>query len=188
MNNENIEKSNIEDANWYVVHTYSGHENKVKSKIENMIENGKSHNIFDVKVPMEEYLENKEGGEKVRKERKIFPGYVLIKMIVDSKNWYLVRNTRGVTGFIGADGVPVPLSPKEIRNFGIETDELIQVKINPEDINISIGDEVEVINGVLKGSFAKVKEINYKKQYVKVEVDMMGSLNLVDINLEDIKY
>ena len=128
-----MDNENIEQANWYVVHTYSGHENKVKSKIENMIENGSSHNIFDVRVPMEEY-EDIVRGEKKIKERKIFPGYVLIKMIVDSRNWYLVRNTRGVTDFIGPDGDPVPLSPKEIKDFGIESEDPISVKINAEEI------------------------------------------------------
>lgn len=181
-----MDNENIENVNWYVVHTYSGHENKVKSKIENMIENGKSHNIFDVRVPMEQYTEEK-GGKKVQKERKIFPGYVLIKMIVDSRNWYLVRNTRGVTGFIGPDGDPVPLSAKEIRDFGIENEEAIQVKIKPEDIDIELGQDIEIVKGAFEGFTAIVEDINYEKQFVKVVIDFMGRDTTAEIAFEDIK-
>lgn len=181
MNNENIEQ-----ANWYVVHTYSGHENKVKSKIENMIENGNSQNIFDVRVPMEEY-EDEKRGKTVKKERKIFPGYVLIKMIVDSRNWYLVRNTRGVTGFIGPDGDPSPLSPKEIRDFGIESSDPITMKIKEEDLNIEIGEKIEVVKGNFEGFIGVVQEINSEKQFVKVIIDFMGRDTAAEIPFEDIK-
>lgn len=181
-----MDNSNIEQANWYVVHTYSGHENKVKSKIENMIENGNSHNIFDVRVPMEKY-EDEKRGEKVEKERKIFPGYVLIKMIVDSRNWYLIRNTRGVTGFIGPDGDPVPLSQKEIRDFGIESDDPITVKISEDDLDIKVGETIEVSKGNFEGFMAKVDDINFDKQYVKVVIDFMGRDIFAEIPFSDIK-
>lgn len=181
MNNENIEQ-----ANWYVVHTYSGYENKVRSKIENMIENGKAHNVFDVKVPMEEY-EDIKGGKKVSKERKIFPGYVLIKMIVDSRNWYLIRNTRGVTGFIGPDGEPVPLSAKEIREFGIEKSEPIQTVKQIVEIDLEIGDEIEVISGPFSGFNAKVTGINTEKQFVTALIDILGRDTAAEIEFTDIK-
>lgn len=181
MNNENIEQ-----ANWYVVHTYSGYENKVKSKIENMIENGKAVNVFDVKVPMEEYEEEK-GGKKVLKERKIFPGYVLIKMIVDTRNWYLIRNTNGVTGFIGPDGEPVPLTAKEIRDFGIESDESIQLKTEAINLDINVGDVIEIAKGAFEGFDGKVEEINQEKQFVKVIIDILGRDTVTEISFEDIK-
>ena len=181
MNNENIEK-----ANWYVVHTYSGYENKVKTKIENMIENEKAENIFDVKVPMEEYEETK-GGKKVLKERKIFPGYVLIKMIVDTRNWYLIRNTNGVTGFIGPDGEPVPLTAREIREFGIEGKDPVQVKAPVVDINVSIGDVVEISTGPFEGFDGKVEEINPEKQILKVIIDILGRDTTAEIPYADIK-
>ncbi|WP_103981513.1 transcription termination/antitermination protein NusG [Helcococcus massiliensis] len=181
-----MDNENIEQANWYVVHTYSGHENKVKSKIENMIENGSSHNIFDVRVPMEEY-EDIVRGEKKIKERKVFPGYVLIKMIVDSRNWYLVRNTRGVTGFIGPDGDPVPLSPKEIKDFGIESEDPISVKLNAEDLGINIGDSVELTEGNFKGYMATVVEINYEKQTINATIDFLGRETAAEVPFDYFK-
>lgn len=179
MNNEN------RDANWYVVHTYSGHENKVKSKIENMIENGTSHGIYDVRVPMEEYEEDRKG-KSVTKERKIFPGYVLIKMKVDSRNWYLVRNTRGVTGFIGPDGDPVPLSPQEIRKFGIESTDPIVV-VSDDNIDLSIGEIVEITKGEINGFTGKVIEINNERKMAKIIVDMLGRDVLAEVPFSDIK-
>lgn len=181
MNNENVEQ-----ANWYVVHTYSGHENKVKSKIENMMENGKAHNIFDVKVPMEKYEVDK-NGTKETKERKVFPGYVLLKMIIDTRNWYLIRNTRGVTGFIGPDGEPVPLTAKEIREFGIEGDESIEVKPKVENINLNIGDEFDIISGPFEGFSGIVEDINLEKQYVKTIIDILGRDTAAEISFEHIK-
>ena len=181
-----MEHKSIEQANWYVVHTYSGHENKVKSKIENMMENGKAHNIFDVKVPMEKY-EVEKNGKKETKERKVFPGYVLLKMIIDTRNWYLIRNTRGVTGFIGPDGEPVPLTPKEIREFGIEGDESIEVKPKIENINLKIGDEFEIIEGPVKGCKGIVQEINIDKQFVKTIIDILGRDTIAEITFESIK-
>lgn len=184
MDNLELEQAR-EQANWYVVQTYSGHENKVASKIENMIENGKANNVFDVKVPMEKYEENK-GGEKKIKERKIFPGYVLIKMIIDTKNWYLIRNTRGVTGFVGPEGDPVPLTPKEIHEFGIETKEAIEVKIRPEDLGVNVGDVIEITKGAFKGFEAKVQEINYEKQLIKALVNILGGDTLTEIEFSDL--
>lgn len=181
-----MDNENIEQANWYVVHTYSGHENKVKSKIENMIENGSSHNIFDVRVPMEEY-EDIVRGEKKIKERKVFPGYVLIKMIVDSRNWYLVRNTRGVTGFIGPDGDPVPLSPKEIKDFGIESEDPISVKLNAEDLGINVGDSIELTEGNFKDYMATVVEINYEKQTINATIDFLGRETAAEVPFDYFK-
>ena len=173
MNNENIEQ-----ANWYVVHTYSGYENKVRSKIENMIENGKAHNVFDVKVPMEEY-EDIKGGKKVSKERKIFPGYVLIKMIVDSRNWYLIRNTRGVTGFVGSGTDPIPLTEDEIRAMGFEISEV--------NIDYDVNDSVRVMDGPLQNFVGTVTEINKEKHKVKVLVSMFGRETPVELEFSQVQ-
>lgn len=181
-----MDNESMKQANWYVVHTYSGHENKVKSKIESMMENGKAHNIFDVKVPMEKY-EVEKNGKKETKERKVFPGYVLLKMIIDSKNWYLIRNTRGVTGFIGPDGEPVPLTPKEIREFGIESDETLEAKPIVFDINLNIGDSFEIISGPFEGFSGVVEDINHEKQFVKTIIDILGRDTVAEISFEHIK-
>lgn len=178
-----MDNNNIELANWYVVHTYSGHENNVKSKIENMIDNGKAHNVFDVKIPMEEYEDSK----GAKKERKLFPGYVLIKMIIDSKNWYLIRNTRGVTGFIGPDGEPVPLTPREIRNFGVEEAQAAPIKVRIENFPYKVGDTVEIIEGMFDGSTAEIQEIHLEKQVVIAVVDFIGGLNKSEIPFSYIK-
>lgn len=181
--NDNIREK---DAKWYVVHTYSGYENKVKEKIESMIENGKAADVFRVAVPMEEYEDTK-GGKKVIKERKIFPGYVLIKMTINPRNWYLIRNTRGVTGFVGPDSEPVPLTKREIKEFGVEGKQSIQVKVKPEDLGISIGETVEVVSGSFEGFDAVVEDINYEKGFVKAIINMFGRDTSAEIEFTDIE-
>lgn len=181
-----IENAREKEANWYVVHTYSGYENKVKEKIESMIENGKAGDVFRVAVPMEEYEDTK-SGKKVIKERKIFPGYVLIKMIINPRNWFLIRNTRGVTGFVGPDSEPVPLTRREIREFGIEGDKRVQIKVKPEDLGIEVGDTINIIAGSFDGFDAIVESINYEKEFVKAIINMFGRDTTAEIEFSNIE-
>lgn len=149
-------------AMWYVAHTYSGHENKVKINIEKIVENrGMQDLIQSVVVPTEDVVEVKDGQRKV-KTRKMFPGYVLIKMIHTSETWYLIRNTQGVTGFVGHGSDPIPLTEDEVRRMGIE-------KITYE-IDTEIGDTVKVTQGPFTGYIGLVEEVNLKKQTLKVKI------------------
>jgi len=154
------------EAKWYVVHTYSGHENKVKVNIEKMVENrGMQNLILSVIVPTEDRVEVKDGKSRV-KTRKIFPGYVIIKMIVTNESWYLVRNTQGVTGFVGHGSDPIPLTDEEVRRMGIE-----KIYI---DLDVAIGDTVKVINGPFEGFTGVIEELNMDKQTMRVIVSMFG--------------
>lgn len=149
-------------ALWYVAHTYSGHENKVKINIEKIVENrGMQDLIQSVVVPTEDVVEVKDGQRKV-KTRKMFPGYVLVKMIHTSETWYLIRNTQGVTGFVGHGSDPIPLTEEEVRRMGIE-------KVTYE-IDIEIGDTVKVTQGPFTGYIGLVEEVNLKKQTLKVKI------------------
>ena len=160
-------------ARWYVVHTYSGHENKVKVNIEKMVVNrGMQDLILSVVVPTEERVEIKDGQRKV-KSRKMFPGYVIIKMIVTNESWYLVRNTQGVTGFVGHGSDPIPLSDEEVRRMGIE-----KVWI---DLDVALGDTVKVINGPFESFMGTVEEVNMEKQTLKVIVSMFGRNTPVEL-------
>ena len=153
-------------AKWYVVHTYSGHENKVKVNMEKMAENrGMQDLILSVVVPTEDRVEIKNGQRKV-KTRKIFPGYVLVKMVVTSESWYLVRNTQGVTGFVGPGSKPVPLSEAEVERLGVETAKV--------DLGIDVGDTVRITDGSMEGFMGEVLEINHEKRKVSVMVTMFG--------------
>jgi len=143
-------------ARWYVVHTYSGYENKVKKDLENTIKNRELEDyFFDIIVPMEEQIEIKDGKRKTNL-KKVFPGYVLIKMIVTEESWYIVRNTRGVTGFVGSGTDPIPLTDEEIRNMGFE-----DVSIN---VDYEVNDQVQIMNGAFEGFVGTVQEINTEKQ------------------------
>lgn len=153
-------------AKWYVVHTYSGHENKVKVNIEKIVENrGMQDLVLSIIVPTEDHVEIKNGQRKV-KTRKMFPGYVLVKMIVTNESWYLVRNTQGVTGFVGHGSEPIPLTNEEVRRMGIEK-VYIQLDIEP-------GDSVKVINGPFESFMGVVEEVNMDKQTLKVRISMFG--------------
>jgi transcriptional antiterminator NusG len=153
-------------AKWYVVHTYSGHENKVKVNIEKIVENrGMQHLIHKIIVPTEERVEIKNGQRKV-KTRKMFPGYVLVKMNVTNESWYLVRNTQGVTGFVGHGSEPVPLTLDEVRRMGIE-----KIYI---DLDIDVGDSVKVINGPFESFMGVVEEVNMERQTLKARISMFG--------------
>ena len=148
------------EAKWYVVHTYSGHENKVKVNIEKIVENrGMQNLILDVIVPTEDRVEVKNGQRKV-KTRKMFPGYVLVKMIVTNESWYLVRNTQGVTGFVGHGSDPIPLTMEEVRRMGIE-----KIYI---DLDIDVGDTVKVINGPFENFMGVVEETDTESKSIYV--------------------
>lgn len=166
-------------AKWYVIHTYSGHENKVKINIEKLVENrGMQELVLDIVVPTEELVEIKNGQRKV-KSRKMFPGYVIVKMIVTSESWYLVRNTQGVTGFVGHGSEPIPLSDEEVTRMGIE-----KVYI---DLDIASGDNVKVINGPFESFMGVVEEVNMDKQTVKVKISMFGRDTPVELEFGQIE-
>ena len=171
-------KENLEPR-WYVVHTYSGYENKVKTDLEKTIKNRELEDFFfDIIVPMEEQIEIKDGKRKTNL-KKVFPGYVLIKMIVTEESWYIVRNTRGVTGFVGSGTDPIPLTNEEIRNMGFEA-----VVIN---VDYDINDSVKVVNGPLSGFIGTVQEINKDKNKVKVLVSMFGRETPVELEFSQVE-
>ena len=171
----------MSELHWYVVHTYSGYENKVKANIEKTIENRKLQDqIFEVRVPLQDVIEMK-GGVKKNVSKKMFPGYVLVNMIMNDDTWYVIRNTRGVTGFVGPGSEPVPLTEAEMRNLGIiGNEEEIQ-------IDVEVGDLIEVISGAWEGRESVVRDINLNKQTVTIEVDMFGRETSVEIGFSDIK-
>ena len=167
------------EKKWYVVHTYSGHENKVKANIEKLVENrGMQDVIFDVKVPTEEYNESKNGKTKV-KERKMFPGYVLVNMIMTDESWYLVRNTRGVTGFVGPGSKPVPLSEDEVKALGV------QEKLPEIDLNID--EVVKIKSGLFADFTGTVQHIDNEKRKLKVFVSMFSRETLVELDFEQVE-
>ncbi len=168
-----------ENARWYVVHTYSGYENKVKADIEKTIENRKLQDqILEVSVPVEESVEIKNGVRKTV-TRKLFPGYVLLNMIMNDATWYVVRNTRGVTGFVGPGSKPVPLTEDEMRNLGINQDTII--------IDAEVGDMIQVVSGAWEGTVGNIKAINTNKQTVTIDVEIFGRATSVEIAFVDIK-
>ena len=177
--NVKVEKEVKKEPKWYVVHTYSGYENKVKTDLEKTIKNRELEDFFfNIVVPMEEQVEIKDGQRKTNL-KKVFPGYVLIKMIVTEKSWYIVRNTRGVTGFVGSGTDPIPLTDTEIRNMGFD-----EVPIN---IDYDLNDNVQVVNGPLEGFVGTVQEINKEKQKVKVLVSMFGRETPVELEFSQVQ-
>lgn len=168
-----------ERARWYVVHTYSGYENKVKANIEKTIENRNLEElILNVEVPMEEVVEIKDGKKKIL-QKKIFPGYVLLKMFMTDDSWYVVRNTRGVTGFVGPGSKPVPLTDDEVMTMGI-----VEKTVN---IQIQVGENVKVVSGPLENFIAFVKEINVEKHKIKALVNMFGRETLAELDFNQIE-
>ena len=173
----------MEEASWYVVHTYSGYENKVKVDLEKAIENrGMQDVILEVNVPVEDVIEVKNGTRK-QVQRKMFPGYVLVKMVMNDETWYVVRNTRGVTGFVGPGSKPVPLSDLEMRKLGIQEEGQV---INIE-IDFEIGDKVSVISGAWKDTVGTISAINQNKQTVTINVDMFGRSTPVELNFLEVE-
>ncbi len=170
----------MSEANWYVVHTYSGYENKVKANIEKTIENRNLlDQIIEVSVPMQDVIEVKNGVKK-RVQKKMFPGYVLLHMVMNDDVWYVVRNTRGVTGFVGPDSKqPVPLSDEEMHSMGIKNNEV--------SLDFEIGDTVTVISGVWENTTGIIKQINEHKQMVTISVDMFGRETPVEIAFSEVR-
>jgi transcriptional antiterminator NusG len=164
----------MEEAKWYVVHTYSGYENKVKANIEKIIENRGMHEFFDqIVVPVQDTLEMKNGRRKIV-QRKIFPGYVLLKMIMNDDTWYVVRNTRGVTSFVGPGSKPVSLTEDEIASMGIEGD-VVTYDLSP-------GQPVKIVAGPFEGSMGTVEDINKPKKMVKIKLSVFGRDTFVELD------
>ena len=164
---------------WYVVHTYSGYENKVKKDLENTIKNRELEEyFFDIIVPMEEQIEIKDGKKKTNL-KKVFPVYVLVKMIVTEETWYIVRNTRGVTGFVGSGTDPIPLTDEEIRNMGFEESAI--------NVDYELNEQVEIMNGAFEGFVGNVQEINKEKHKVKVLVSMFGRETPVEVEFSQVR-
>lgn len=167
------------EPRWYVVHTYSGYENKVKTDLEKTIKNRELEDFFfNIVVPMEEQVEIKDGKRKTNL-KKVFPGYVLVKMIVTEESWYTVRNVRGVTGFVGSGGEPTPLTAEEIRAMGFE-----QANIS---VDYEVGESVRVMAGPLENFIGTVEEINREKNKVKVIVSMFGRETPVELDFIQIQ-
>ncbi len=174
-----MENNQEEQAQWYVAHTYSGYENKVKASIEATVENRNMEDlIVEVQVPVQEVVERKDG-KKVVKEKKLFPGYVIIKMQITDDSWYVVRNTRGVTGFVGPASKPVPLSEAELKKMGIRKQRV--------EIQLEIGEEVKVIEGPLEGYTGVIEEIQVEKAKVKVNVSMFGRETPAELGFEQVE-
>ena len=167
------------EACWYVVHTYSGYENKVKANIEKTIENRHlEEQILEVRVPMQDVVEMKNGAKK-QVQKKLFPGYVLIHMIMTDDTWYVVRNTRGVTGFVGPGSKPVPLTEAEMRPLGIQTENVT--------VDFAEGDTVIVTGGVWKDTVGVIQAMNPGKQSVTINIDLFGRETPVEISFSEIR-
>ena len=167
------------EANWYVVHTYSGYENKVKANIEKTIENRHlEEEILEVRVPMQEVMEMKNGARK-NVQKKMFPGYVLINMVMNDDTWYVVRNTRGVTGFVGPGSKPVPLSEAEMKPLGI--------KVENVTVDFAEGDTIAVVAGVWKDTVGVVQRMDYGKQTATINVELFGRETPVEISFTEIR-
>ena len=163
-----------EEAKWYVAHTYSGYENKVKEDLEKTVENrGLQDMILEVSYPTEEVVEMKDGKRKVV-TRKLLPGYVMINMIMNDKTWYIVRNTRGVTGFVGPGSKPVPLSDEEVTKLGVE--------YIPIELDLSIGESVRVISGPLENFIGTVEALDPERQKVKLTVSIFNRDTPVELD------
>lgn len=167
------------EARWYVVHTYSGYENKVKADIEKTIENRELHDtILEVRVPMQDVVEVKNGARKTV-QKKMFPGYVLVNMVMNDETWYVVRNTRGVTGFVGPGSKPVPLSEAEMKPLGIKTENVT--------IDFEEGDTVVVVAGVWKDTIGVVSRIDYGKQVATINVEIFERETPVEISFDEVR-
>jgi len=168
------------EAKWYVVHTYSGYENKVKANIEKTIENNKhlAEQIMEVRVPMQDVVEMKNGVRKTV-QKKMFPGYVLLNMEMNDDTWYVVRNTRGVTGFVGPGSKPVPLTEAEMKPLGIKTENVT--------IDFAEGDSIAVVAGVWKDTVGVVQKIDFGKQAATINVELFGRETPVEISFAEVR-
>ena len=169
----------MSEAKWYVVHTYSGYENKVKANIDKTIENRHLEDqILEVRVPMQEVVELKNGVQKAV-AKKMFPGYVLIHMIMNDDTWYVVRNTRGVTGFVGPGSKPVPLTDEEMAPLGIQKEELV--------VDFAEGDTITVTAGAWEGTVGVIQAMNTQKQSLTINVELFGRETPVEISFKEVK-
>ena len=170
----------MEEAKWYVAHTFSGYENKVASDIKIVVENRNLHDLIqEVAIPTETVKELKADGTEKEYQRKLMPGYVFIKMVMTDESWYVVRNTRGCTGFVGPEGEPQPLTDEEVRNNSLER---VSVQVSYE-----VGDMVNVIDGPLEGFSGVVDEIDVENNSVSVTVSMFGRENSVEFELDQLE-
>lgn len=168
-----------DEAKWYVVHTYSGYENKVASNLETTVENRNLGNLIqEIRVPTEKVTEIKDNKSR-EVERKIFPGYVIVKMVMNDDSWYVVRNIRGCTGFVGPGSKPVPLTPEEVERLGIET--------RTVEVNYDVGDTVRIIDGPFDDSVGVVDELNKEKNSVRVIIHMFGRETPVELELHQVE-
>ena len=169
-----------QEAKWYVVHTYSGYENKVKVNLEKTIENNNLHHMFfDIKVPMEEVIEAGKDGQKKSVMKKLLPGYIIVKMIMNDFSWYIVRNTRGVTGFVGPGSKPVPLTEEEIERLGFEE--------KTYNFEYEVGDNVRITSEAFKDFVGVVEEINLERQKVRVTVSMFGRETPIELEFNQVE-
>ena len=169
----------MDEAKWYVVHTFSGYENKVATNLETIVENRHLQDwIHEVRVPTETVIEVKDNQRK-EVERKIFPGYVLVKMVMSDDSWFVVRNVRGCTGFVGPNGKPVPLTEKEIAALGVEKKEIV--------VDYAVGDTVNIIDGPLENFSGQVDEIDQEKNMVRVTISMFGRETSVELELDQVE-
>ena len=169
----------MDEAKWYVVHTYSGYENKVKANIEKAVVNGNLQDqILEVIVPLETVIEVKNGSKKSA-QRKMFPGYVLINMVMNDDSWYVVRNTRGVTGFVGPGSKPVPLTDAEMAGLGIQQENVV--------VDYEVGDTVQVIAGAWADTVGVIQSMNMQKQSLTINVELFGRETPVEISFAEVK-
>ena len=166
-----------DEAKWYVVHTYSGYENKVASNLEKTVENLQLQDlIHEIRVPTEKVVEVGANGKTKEVERKIFPGYVIVKMVLTDESWYAVRNIRGCTGFVGPSSKPIPLTDEEVERLGVETRNV--------EVSYQVGDNVQITDGPLEGFIGMVDEIDLEKNRIRVTVSMFGRETPVDLELD----
>ena len=167
-------------AEWYVVHTYSGYENKVATNLEKIIENRKLQEVIcDVRIPTETVVDIAEDGSQKQRERKLFPGYVLVKMVMTDETWYIVRNTRGVTGFVGATTKPIPLTAEEVDKLGVENKVIT--------CDYETGMSVKIIDGAMSGFVGEIVEISDDKQRLKLTVSMFGRETSVELDVGQVR-
>ena len=168
-----------DESRWYVVHTYSGYENKVASNLEKTVENRQLHDLIqEIRVPTETVTEVKDGKQR-EVERKIFAGYVLVKMVMTDESWYIVRNIRGCTGFVGPSSKPIPLTDAEVARLGVESKEV--------EVSYAVGDSVQIIDGPLEGFVGTVEELDAEKNSVRVMVSMFGRETPVELELNQVE-
>ncbi|PID82764.1 MAG: transcription termination/antitermination factor NusG [Clostridiales bacterium] len=164
---------------WYVVHTYAAHEDKVKSNLEKIVENrGIKHLIHEIKIPTHNVVVINKDNKKVTKEQKLYPSYVIIKMIITDESWFIVRNTRGVTGFVGTGTDPIPLSDSEVIAMGLETTEI--------ELDYNVGDIVKVVSGPFAESTCEIFEIDTKKLTMKVKINFLGGDTPAELKFSDV--